>query len=251
MELECADEVLSITQLSCMSQPSEALAVQPMAATPTQLLDVAERLFAQQGIDSVSIREIVRESGQSNLSAAHYHFGSREALIAALLTRRLRTINAIRHKRLDALEATGLSGDVHAIVKATLIALAEVVKTTDWGPNYVRVVAQVILNSQSQVMALVDPDTVSGLVRSNKMLRQVLKHLPPQVLKDRIWIVNNESTYSLARWVYAHGPVNAANRRRFDALLINTVDFLAAGLLSPRGAKGHKAASSQGAKHAI
>ena len=250
MELEYADDVLSITTLSCMSQPCEALAVQPMAATAVHMLDVAERLFAQRGIDVVSIREIVRESGQSNLSAAHYHFGSREALVAALLTRRLRTINAIRHKRLDALEAAGLNGDVHAIVKATLIALAEVVKTTDWGPNYVRVVAQVILNSQSQVIALVDPDTVSALVRGNKMLRQVLMHLTPQVFKDRIWIVNNESTYSLARWVYAHGPVRAANRRRFDALLLNTVDFLAAGLLSPQGAKGHKAGSSQGPQHA-
>ena len=52
-----------------------------MAATPTQLLDVAERLFAERGIDNVSIREIVRASGQSNLSAAHYHFGTREALV--------------------------------------------------------------------------------------------------------------------------------------------------------------------------
>ena len=232
-----------------MSQSCEALAVQPMAATPTHMLDVAERLFAQKGIDGVSMREIVRESGQSNLSAAHYHFGSREALVAALLTRRTRTINALRHKRLDALEADGLAGDVHAIVKATVMAIAEVVKTTDWGPNYVRVVAQVILNSQSQVMDLVDPDNLSGLVRSNKMFRQVLRHLPLQVFKDRMWIVNNESIYSLARWVYANGPVNAANRRRFDALLLTTVDFLAAGLLSPLSSKVNKAASSQGPTH--
>ena len=232
-----------------MSQPSKKLLVQSMADTPTHMLDVAERLFAQKGIDGVSIREIVRESGQSNLSAAHYHFGSREALLAALLMRRLRTINELRNNRLDALEVAGLAGDVHAIVKATLLPLAEVVKATDWGPNYVRVVAQVILNSQSHVLSLVDPDAVSGLVRSNKMLRKVLRHLPPQVFRDRIWIVNNESAYSLARWVYANGPVCAANRRRFDALLLNSVDFLAAGLLSPLSSKVNKAASSQGSTH--
>ena len=52
------------------------LLVDPEKLTDTaiQMLDVAERLFASKGIDKVSLREIVRASGQSNLSAAHYHF---------------------------------------------------------------------------------------------------------------------------------------------------------------------------------
>ena len=83
--------------------PVSCAAVAPqepaLAATAAHLLDVAERLFARRGIDAVSLREIVRESGQNNLSAAHYHFGSRQALMGALLARRIRAINAVRHQR--------------------------------------------------------------------------------------------------------------------------------------------------------
>ena len=127
---------------------------QPLAATPTQMLDVAERLFAENGIDNVSIREIVRGSGQSNLSAAHYHFGSREALIGAMLTRRIRVINGIRHERLDQLVASGRDNRIHAIVTATVGVLGDVVKTMPWGRDYVRVAA--LFSPKLHVWTLLD-----------------------------------------------------------------------------------------------
>ena len=43
--------------------------------TRQALLDAAERLFAERGVNWVSMREIVRESQQHNTSAALYHFG--------------------------------------------------------------------------------------------------------------------------------------------------------------------------------
>jgi AcrR family transcriptional regulator len=206
-----------------------------VADTPTLMLDVAERLFAVNGIDKVSIREILRASGQSNLSAAHYHFGSREALIGALMVRRIRVINAIRHRRLDALVASGRDNSVHAVVAASTDALAGVVKSRPWGPDYVRVAAQVILSPQLRVNAYLDPDTMSGHIRLTRMLRGLLPYLPASVFKDRVWILNNETAYSLARWIQAHGAVTASTSRRYAGLIRNTVDFLAAGLAAPVG----------------
>ncbi len=49
------------------------------------LLDAATTLFAQRGIDNVSIAEIVRTAGQRNTSAVHYHFGSRDEILRAVL----------------------------------------------------------------------------------------------------------------------------------------------------------------------
>ena len=46
-----------------------------LSATARHMLDVAEPLFAEKGIEQVSLREIVAASGQRNLSAARYHFG--------------------------------------------------------------------------------------------------------------------------------------------------------------------------------
>lgn len=209
---------------------------QEVADTPTQMLDVAERLFAENGIDKISIREIVRASGQSNLSAAHYHFGSREALIGAMLARRIRVINAIRHQRLDALVQTGRDGNCHAIVAASVGVLGDVVKTMPWGPDYVRVVAQALFSPHLNVWSLLDFETMSGHTRCTAMLRRVLPHLPMRVFKDRIWILNNETAYNIARWVQSNGPVTAANSRRYAGLIRNTADFLAAGMAAPIGA---------------
>lgn len=53
-----------------------------------RLLDAAERLFLVSGCDAVSVRAINAAAGM-NPAAVHYHFGSREQLIEALLESRL------------------------------------------------------------------------------------------------------------------------------------------------------------------
>lgn len=202
-------------------------------ATASHMLDVAERLFAEGSLDKVSLREIVRASGQSNLSAAHYHFGSREALVAALLARRIRVINLSRHARLDRLVAEGRDNNIHALVVESTGALASAVRDQPWGVNYVRVVAQVLCNPQLLIGRQLDERTMSGHIRFVKMLRPLLPHLPQSVFRDRIAILNNQTVFSIARWVHLHHRVTPSNRRRFDALVRNLADFLAAGVAAP------------------
>ena len=50
------------------------------------ILDAAERLFAERGIDAVSLRTINAEAGYS-VAALHYHFATRDGLVRALLER--------------------------------------------------------------------------------------------------------------------------------------------------------------------
>ena len=57
------------------------------ASTRDLLLDAAARLFAERGVDNVSIAEIVRAADQRNTSAVHYHFGSRDEVLRAVLAR--------------------------------------------------------------------------------------------------------------------------------------------------------------------
>ncbi len=49
-----------------------------------QMILAAERLIAERGIDAVSLREIGATAGQRNNSAAQYHFGTKEGLVAAI-----------------------------------------------------------------------------------------------------------------------------------------------------------------------
>jgi len=61
------------------------------ATSPSALRIVvtAERLFAEHGIDGVSLRQIAAEAGSANNSAVHYHFGSKHGLVAAIFQHRL------------------------------------------------------------------------------------------------------------------------------------------------------------------
>ncbi|KDC38323.1 transcriptional regulator, TetR family [Bordetella bronchiseptica M435/02/3] len=68
------------------------------------ILETAEQLFAQQGHDGTSMRQITSAAGV-NLAAVNYHFGSKEALVQAVLKRRLEEVNRERLRLLDELEA--------------------------------------------------------------------------------------------------------------------------------------------------
>jgi AcrR family transcriptional regulator len=58
------------------------------AATERHLARVAARLFAERGYDATSVREIVEAAGVKK-PTLYYHFGSKEGLAQALLTRPL------------------------------------------------------------------------------------------------------------------------------------------------------------------
>ncbi|QDJ49170.1 TetR/AcrR family transcriptional regulator [Bordetella hinzii] len=78
--------------------------MQETRSTRDIILESAERLFAQQGYDGTSMRQITSAAGV-NLAAVNYHFGSKEALVQAVLKRRLEIVNRERLRLLDALQA--------------------------------------------------------------------------------------------------------------------------------------------------
>ena len=70
------------------------------------LLGAAEAEFASAGIETGSLRRIMREAG-ADPGAIHYHFGGREALAAAVLDRILAPLNARRLELLAGAVASG------------------------------------------------------------------------------------------------------------------------------------------------
>lgn len=100
-----------------------------MATTATpgtreRLLDVAENLFAEHGYDTVSVRAINSAAGM-NPAAVHYHFGSKEALVAALLESRLAPLWQDGLAELTARRRTGAPPGVGELVEVVLAPLAE------------------------------------------------------------------------------------------------------------------------------
>src|SRR3954463_8147464 len=72
--------------------------------TKTRILDVAEELFGEQGLDRVSVRDIT-EAAKVNIASVSYHFGGKEELIAAVFERRISPVNEARLEALNKVEA--------------------------------------------------------------------------------------------------------------------------------------------------
>jgi AcrR family transcriptional regulator len=79
--------------------------------TKDRILDTAERLFADHGFAATSLRQITAEA-QVNLAAVNYHFKSKEALLSAVIERRLGPINKRRMELLDEMEARSSNGQL-------------------------------------------------------------------------------------------------------------------------------------------
>ena len=65
---------------------------------------VAQQLFAERGIDGVTVREIAEASGQKNHAAVTYYFGSKEALVRELIIDGAARSDQMRTQMLDELE---------------------------------------------------------------------------------------------------------------------------------------------------
>lgn len=77
-------------------------------ASPSQrLLEAAERLFAEQGIDGVSLAELTRAAGLGNTGAVHHYFGGRDELVEAIVDQHRADLDARRDELLDEAEALG------------------------------------------------------------------------------------------------------------------------------------------------
>src|SRR5690349_17819809 len=90
-----------------------------------RILEAAERLFAEFGIEAVSLRQIAAAAGQRNTSAVAYHFGSKAALVAALYEWRMTPVNARRLAFLAELASPGVADYVRALVEPLAATLTE------------------------------------------------------------------------------------------------------------------------------
>lgn len=91
-----------------------------------RLLDAAERLLGEAGIEGASLRQISAAAGHANNSAVQYHFGDKAGLIGAIIARRIEAFEPRRRDMLAALQRGGREGDLGALLQILFIPIAEV-----------------------------------------------------------------------------------------------------------------------------
>ena len=95
--------------------------------TKTRILDAAEKLFGEKGFDGTSLRDITTEA-DVNLAAVNYHFQSKDALVRAVIARRVVPVNQRRLELLDACEQAAGAGPlpIEAVLDAFIRPVLEI-----------------------------------------------------------------------------------------------------------------------------
>jgi AcrR family transcriptional regulator len=154
--------------------------------TRDHLLAAAERLFAERGVASVSLREITSAAG-ANIAAVNYHFGSKENLVREVHIRRLGPLNEERLRLLTALEASGdgaltleeiLFAFVHPLNKMIAAAPAE-------GAHFARLIGRIHADSDAELTEMVLQDMKEMIDRFMAAAAKTMPALPADELHWR------------------------------------------------------------------
>jgi AcrR family transcriptional regulator len=206
-----------------------------LAGTDTRerILDAAERLFAAHGFAGTSLRAVTREA-EVNLAAVHYHFGTKEDLLRAVLDRVVVPVNRERLERLGQLEAG--SGDEPLSVEGILDAfLAPTLRSIrDLGERGViitRFLGRSYTEPSELVQALAREQYGEVGQRFTEALGRALPHLPEAELHRRFKLVVGVLTYILAD--AGRTGEYADDLSDVDGMVGCLVAFLAAGLRAP------------------
>lgn len=209
------------------------------------LIAVAERLFAERGVDAVTVRDVVKAAGQRNSSAVQYHFGNKAGLLQAILDPYQARLDARRAEMLDELGERPTLDELIEILVRPLASLLD----NESGRHYIRIRAQLVgaarLPSDSDLMRDVLAGAGGGEAANEprpgiRRLAQALVDLVDGTqmsdLGHRLELTAVLLLHGLADFAQRHPDATAAEREAFTAFLargvaaINLLDSRAVGL---------------------
>jgi AcrR family transcriptional regulator len=209
------------------------------AATRQRLLDAAESLFMEHGFEATSLRAITA-AADVNLAAVNYHFGSKEELFQAVLTRRLDPMNQQRVDLLTALEQAAAPDPVPCakILSAMFIpALALARDPAQGGTDFLRLLGRAYADPAPFIRQFLSDQYATMIARFKAAFARALPELPKRELSWRLHFIMGALSYTLAgtdvlKLIEELQPDERPNDER---LLQRLAPFLLAGLTAPLG----------------
>ncbi|MDF2368547.1 TetR/AcrR family transcriptional regulator [Sneathiella sp.] len=222
-------ESLAVEYPDAVGEPSL-----PLDGTKLRIVTAAERLFAIHGIDGVTLQQILKGADQRNSSAMHYHFGSRDALIEAILMWRVTKIDAHRNKMIDDLLAQGRGDDIRGIVATAVIPFIRPIEESAQPSFYNRFLLEVHRSPTVSFDNIIAGKADRGIKRMNELLLAQLNDIPAELRMTRIATIRSMIIFAVA-------DIEAVRSRKlkekgefnFDRAVENLIDMASAAFIAP------------------
>src|SRR5437867_10865307 len=207
------------------------------SATKEKILDAAEALFMEHGFEATSLRQITAAAGV-NLAAVNYHFGSKEELFQAVLTRRLDPMNQERIALLTRFERDAAPAPLpcEKILTAMFVPALKLARDPErGGTNFLRLLGRAYADPAPFIRQFLSDQYAVMIARFKAAFGRALPQLPKKELSWRLHFVMGALSYTLAgtdvlKLIAALAPGESVND---ELLLRRLVPFLIAGLKAP------------------
>lgn len=157
--------------------------------TRHRLIEAATREFAEHGVHSASLLEVTRQAGQRNRGAVHYHFGSREGMLVAVLEQQVDFL-AERERELLAIARQRPDDDIESVVEAFVRPAVELGDLGRDGRCYLMILAELVEEDREQL----DPEVIAALERTGgwdafELLGARTPPMPAAIRQERLSLV--------------------------------------------------------------
>lgn len=220
-----------------MNHAAIAIDAPKNSATQSRILDAAEALFMEHGFEATSLRQIT-SLAEVNLAAVNYHFGSKDDLFEAVLTRRLDPMNQERIALLTRFEQDALPKVLspEKILAAMFIPALRLARDRErGGKDFLRLLGRAYADPAPFIRQFLAEQYAVMIGRFKAAFGRALPHLPKKELSWRLHFVMGALSYTLAgtdalKLIAALNPREASND---EMLLRRLAPFLIAGLKAP------------------
>lgn len=201
--------------------------------TRRRIKAAALRLFAVNGLEQVSVRDILKAAGQKNAGSINYYFQSRADLIAELMRDVAQMIDDKNAQALDALEASGKPFGMRDVIKILLTrseTRPEDREEDDYSLRFFNMILSYHRHEIFEAMRGQDRGTRRCLAH----LRRMAPPLPEPLLRQRLMmIVTFAVSASSAREAATHDQSAQANLWGHPSVTDNLTDMLVGVLTQP------------------
>jgi AcrR family transcriptional regulator len=205
----------------------------PQSESKQRLLDAAEQLFADRGFEVVSVRDIT-QLAKANVAAINYHFGTREGLIALVVTRYLTPVNDERLARLEILErkSPGKALHVEEIIDAFVRPLLGIIRKSELSERlFCKLVGRIFAMQGDGLPAAIEAQAHHLSERFSRALGKALPAVAPEELLWRMHFVVGAMIQMLMHQEVLHRVTQGASGTpTMEATLGRFIRFAAAGL---------------------